>query len=205
MPDAFARAIRFVLISPPLMWCKRIVRDAIWSIRAPRVKNPDWPPRANSLLFVCYGNICRSPFAAHLAARHLHDAGITGVTCTSAGFRTSQNATSPPDAVAAAAAFGVSLEGHHPRLVTPELVARHDVVFVMEPSQLDTLRRRWPDYRERFFLLPLYEPPAEDRGAFERVHLVDPFGKGPAAFAHCYARIDAALHGLLRQWAHRQP
>lgn len=186
------------------MWCKRVARDAAWSVRAPRVRNPDWPARVDSLLFVCYGNICRSPFAAHLAARHLQAAGVSGVTCASAGFRTSQNATSPPDAIAAAAAFGVSLVDHRPTLVTPELVARHDVVFVMEPSQLETLRRRWPDHRERFFLLPLYEPPVEGRGAFEQVHLVDPFGKGPEAFAHCYARIDAAVRGLLPLWAARQ-
>ena len=195
------RLIRAVLVSGPVKSLKGAVRDHIWTVRARRLRNPPWPVPVKSVLFICYGNICRSPFAALLADKRLRQAGISGVRCASAGFRISQRASSPPEAVTAAALYGITLQDHQPALLTPELVGAFDVVFVMEPWQLDALQRRWPAQRHRLFLLPLFEPERTTRGAFERCHLIDPFGKGAAEFDHCYARIDAALSHIVCSWS----
>lgn len=190
--------IRAVLISPPLMWLKARGRDAMWRVRGRRLTNPPWPPHVTSMLFVCYGNICRSPFAARLARRLLHDQGITGVRCYSAGFRTSQRAASPPDAVATAATYRVNLSDHRPALLTPELLSASDVVFVMEPEHMEAIRARFRIDRKRLFLLPLLDASGANLGAYERCHIADPFGKGRAEFERCYARIASVLDVLVR-------
>ncbi len=172
---------------------KRAARDAVWALRERGVQNPPWPARVDGVLFVCYGNICRSPFAARLAALRLEQARISGIRCASAGFRTSQRAASPPDAVATARRYQVQLEDNRPTLLSDELVRSHDVVFVMEPGHLAQLRRRWPTEHARFFLLPRFEVPEPGVGPFERVHFVDPFGRGEAAFVDSYARIARAV------------
>jgi hypothetical protein len=64
---------------------------------------------------------------------------------------------------------------------------------VMEVAHVDQMRARFPDAVDRVHLLPLYEPEGAARhGAREGCNLLDPFGAGPAAFTHCYRRIDAA-------------
>lgn len=196
-PSRIDQAVRRVLLSPPAMAVKRTLRDLAWSLRGRSLKNPPIPPNPRALLFVCLGNICRSPFAAHLAARELQAAGLTAVRCSSAGFRPSQATTSPRTAVAAAARFGVSLTEHRPMLVTADLMAAHDMVFVMEPAQLEMLHRRWPTHASRCFLLTLFDTETPV-GAFERYHIVDPFGKDAAAFDYCYRRIDVAVRQLAR-------
>lgn len=182
-----------VLTSRPAMRFKHILRDLVWALRGPTVQNPPWPSRVDSMLFVCYGNICRSPFAARLATLRFAQTRLPGVRCTSAGFRTSQRATSPAEAVAVAGRYGVDLRDNRPTLITDELVRAHDVVFLMEPGHLAQMRRRWPRERARFFLLPSFEAPDAPLGPFERVHFVDPFGRGEPAFVESYARIARAV------------
>jgi len=99
--------------------------------------------------------------------------------------------------VAVARRYRVSLEDHRPTLMTTPLVLAHDVVFVMEPWQLAQLRRRWPAQRARFFLLPRFAPSDPALGAFERVHFVDPFGRGEPAFVESYGRIAQAVERVV--------
>jgi protein-tyrosine phosphatase len=98
-------------------------------------------------------------------------------------------------ASAVAASYGLSLEGHVPRLLTRELVATHDMVIVMEAAQLQWVRAVFPEFRQRLFLLSLYDEGA--RGAYERCNITDPFGQPVAAFEVCYVRVARALEGLI--------
>src|SRR5262249_26111140 len=62
---------------------------------------------ARSILFVCKGNVCRSPFAARAMERL-----CPGVRSSSAGYIGGDGRTSPAAAVRSAAEFDVSLEDH---------------------------------------------------------------------------------------------
>lgn len=197
-PSALNRGLRRALRSAPAVWAKHTLRDGYWAWRDQDFANPEWPATVRSMLFLCYGNICRSPFAAGLASRRLSQLGVSEVRCGSAGFRANQAASPPPDAVEAAAAYQVDLRHHHPTLLLPELILAHDVVFVMEPGQLATLRQRWPAHSARYFLLPRYDSLGEGLGAYQRLHFVDPFNQGPEAFARSYARIASAVDHVAR-------
>jgi len=198
--------IRSVLTSPAAMWLKRYLRKAVWTIRGRRITNPPLPTDVRSILFVCHGNICRSPFAEHVARSYLTQAGLGAgaVKVQSAGFRASSDGRCPPEAVAAARLHAVDLRDHQPLALTTELLSGFDIVMGMEPAHLAELRRLWPGCNDRIFLLPLFELPPSTADAFERCHFVDPFGKASAEFERCYQRIDAAARALvtaLRQGA----
>src|SRR2546428_8440325 len=99
-------------------WRRRAARRAL-SARAPR-----------SILVVCHGNICRSPFAAVLLQRAL---GPAGIRVHSAGF-IGPNRPSPPEAVTAAARYGVNLSDHPSRVLTADLVRSNHLAVVMGPA-----------------------------------------------------------------------
>ena len=64
---------------PVTMAAKAPVKDALWTIRGRQFRNPQFGREVRSVLFLCHGNICRSPFAAVRAAQLLERAGIDDV------------------------------------------------------------------------------------------------------------------------------
>lgn len=191
-PQPFvARVIRTVLIHPVAMEFKRRLRDLRWRFKGRAIRNPPLPPSVRSVLFVCLGNICRSPFAAQAARRAFGDAGLTDVRCTSAGIRATQASRSPGEACQASARRGVSLDAHVPSELTATMIAGHDAIVVMEASHFEQLRADYTDASDRIFLLPLFDE--AQAGAYERYNIGDPFGRPEATFDACYERIERAL------------
>lgn len=193
------RVLRLLLTCPAAVRLKPPIRELWWKLRSRSVRNPLLPPAPRSILFVCLGNICRSPFAAMLAKRRLMEMGRHDVRCTSAGIRASQAERSPDDACAAAARFGLSLEDHRVRMLSPQLMDEHDLVVVMESGQLSALRQAYPRHRDRIVLLARFDTSAST--AFERCNIVDPFERGMAAYDVCYGRIERAVAALLATMA----
>lgn len=196
-PSRASRAIRRLVTHPATRVVKRAVRDGWWTLRGGSIANPPVPHEVESILFVCLGNICRSPFAAALATRRLAELGLVGVRCDSAGIRTTQGARPPQEAVEVSTAYQLSIEGHRPQLLTRELVEANDLIVVMEAGQLHHVRESYPDAAASVVLLSLFD--AMVTRGFERYHIVDPFGQPRSAFDACYGRIDRALTPLLRQ------
>jgi len=85
-------------------------------------------PRVRSVLVVCHGNLCRSSFAAGLLRSWLSS---RGVRVESAGF-VQPARPSPPEAVAAAARYGVDLSAHRSEL---SVARAADLIVVMDPGQ----------------------------------------------------------------------
>lgn len=142
---------------------------------------PEGPIR--SVLFLCHGNICRSPFAAALLAARRPDLAVD-----SAGLAAGRDA--PADAMAArvAADFGVPLVAHRSRPVEATDLSRHDLVFVMQAHQAERTRLLADDARvaSRVYLLG-------DFLASKPFGLLDPWGRPETVFREVFARIDAAI------------
>jgi protein-tyrosine phosphatase len=194
---AAGRLLTSVLTHPIVLGLKAPFRRMYWAFRGLGTKNPPLPERVESILFVCLGNICRSPFAAELAALLLRDRGRADVRFASAGIRPSQAGRSPALACEVSARYGLSLGEHLPQAVTAEMMKSHDVVVVMEWKHLQQLRAAYPEYRDRVVLLSLLDAGA--RNAYERYNIADPFGKPRAAYEECYDRIQRALRPWLEQ------
>ena len=87
------------------------------------------------VLFVCTGNLCRSPSAELLLARQISELGPSDVTVESVGtLGTTQKV--PTELQQEAAHYGLDLSAHRPRRVDPETIARADLVIGMERSHL---------------------------------------------------------------------
>lgn len=205
-PSLTSSAIRRMVTHPAARAVKRVVRDRWWTLRGRSIANPPVPETVESILFVCLGNICRSPFAAMLATRRLAELGAGGVRCHSAGIRTTQAARPPQEALDASTAYQLSLEGHRPQPLTRALVEASDLIVVMEAGQLRDVRARYPEAAGAVVLLSLFDQMVTS--GFDRYHIADPFGQPRAAFDACYRRIDRALAellGHLRATRHRDP
>jgi protein-tyrosine phosphatase len=179
---------------------KQPIKDAWWTALGSQIANPPFPAHVGSILFVCKGNICRSPFAAAIAKQRLVQAGQFGVHCDSAGIRADQAATPPPDAVMAASKFNISLKDHRPSPLSRCTLARYDLIVVMEARQSADLRADHPEAAEKIFLLPLIGR-ATARG-YARYNIADPFGHPSPAFDYCYRRIDVCVADLLEATQH---
>lgn len=160
------------------------------------MRNPPLPQKVASVLFVCKGNICRSPFAEHIARRYAREAGLEHVRFLSAGISANPTSACTPEAVDVAASMGLALDGHRPTRLTQALVDEVDLLVVMEPAQVDGVGRHWPTAREKLWLLPLLDPSPKD--AYERCHIEDPFGQSEGIYRICYARVDRAVRALVR-------
>jgi protein-tyrosine phosphatase len=151
------------------------------------------------LLFVCLGNICRSPTAegvmrSLVAAEGLEDQ----IEIDSAGTG-AWHVGNPPDrrAAAAASAQGVTLSGAA-RQIEPEDFERYDLILAMDASNLRDLRALAPsaETRERVHLLREYDP----AGGGERdLDVPDPYYGGEDGFGTVFSLVQAACRGLLEE------
>jgi protein-tyrosine phosphatase len=94
--------------------------------------------RAERVLFVCKGNVCRSPFA-HRLAQQLAPAEVR---IASGGYHPRTGRPCPPEAVQVAEEMGVDLRSHRSQGLSAAMVADADVIFVFDEDNYRTLRRR---------------------------------------------------------------
>jgi protein-tyrosine-phosphatase len=97
------------------------------------------------VLFVCAGNICRSPFAEGLARRLATERGLD-VEFSSAGEIALDGDRCPPDAVAVAKEFGVDLSSHRARRLTTDMADKVVPLFDVP----DPLGRGPAAYRQTY-------------------------------------------------------
>ncbi len=147
------------------------------------------------ILFVCMGNICRSPTAEGMFRHLLHSqAPELPVEVDSAGTE-GYHIGQPPDGRAQAAALGrgVDLSQQRARQVVEQDYELFDYILAMDEDNLSRLRAKAPaGYSGHLGLFLQYAPDA-------RVSEVpDPFYGGPAGFERVLDLVEAASAGLLQ-------
>ena len=83
------------------------------------------------VLFVCTGNICRSPLAAAMLRRALDERDLRDVEVTSAGTGAWDGAPASEGAYLVGLESGLDLSGHRARLLTREVVEASDLILTM--------------------------------------------------------------------------
>lgn len=148
-------------------------------------KNPDRP---TTILFLCYGNILRSPYAESRWNAWRHDQpGLP--SASSAGFHDNTNRETPARFQSAAAHRGVDLTAHRSRRVVAGDVSDASVVFAMDLRNLKDMQREFPEALCKTVLLGAL-------GDAEDPEIPDPYGQQIGAGGATYRRIDAALDHL---------
>jgi len=143
--------------------------------------------RPKTVLVVCHGNICRSPFAAALLDREL---AALGIAVHSAGFL-GFNRPPPAEAVAAAGRYDVDLSSHRSRLVTVELVRASDLIVVMDPIQRRLVCERFGRRSIDVMVLGDFDPEAVEMRTVR-----DPVSESRAVFDEVYERIQRCVRQL---------
>lgn len=149
-------------------------------------------PVPRSVLVVCLGNICRSPYAERRLTDELARAGLDAVRVVSAGFIL-PGRRSPEAARRVAARRGLDLESHRSQVVTSAMVREADVTLLMAPPQLRRLRQvagAEPDGPS--IVLGDLDPAPIDRRT-----IVDPYDRSDDVFEAVYERIDRCCHSLV--------
>jgi protein-tyrosine phosphatase len=149
------------------------------------------------LLFVCMGNICRSPTAEAVMRAVVAREGLDGeVEIDSAGTG-SWHVGNPPDrrSAAAARARGIVLEGAA-RQVTAEDFEDYDLLLAADADNVAALRRLAPDAEaaEKIVLLREFDPEAVAAGDLD---VPDPYYGGPSGFEDVLDLVETACEGLL--------
>ena len=83
------------------------------------------------VLFVCTGNICRSPLAEALLKRELEQRGADGIEVSSAGTGAWEGAPASEGAYLVALEHGLDLSDHRAQLLTREVVRDSDLILTM--------------------------------------------------------------------------
>jgi protein-tyrosine phosphatase len=163
--------------------------------------------RATRLLFVCLGNICRSPTAEGVMGALVREEGLVGVIDLDSAGTGAWHVGSAPDARARQAARerGVILEGRA-RQVRPEDFAEFDLLLAMDSENAHELRRIAGDDEERakVRLLREFDPasaPASPASAAQGgdLDVPDPYYGGPGGFDEVFDLVQAACRGLLEE------
>jgi protein-tyrosine phosphatase len=186
-------------VIPVLRRLKREAVDVYWAVRGPLLRLPDFPNRPKSVLFVCKGNICRSPFAERVAAQ----LPFSSVKFGSAGLHVRTSIASPNGAIEAAHRFGVDLLTHRSQRVTEELLASYDLIVPMEAWHYMQLSARFPAHRSKLYLMTLLDPhrTAKHRG-YAAFNVRDPYGGSPGVFDACFEELRTLVECLSRRVGH---
>jgi len=144
----------------------------------------DWR-RVRRLVFVCQGNICRSPFA-HYFARNL----IDSLDVTSFGLATSTGAEAYPVAAQTARSFSVDLSDHRTTDLQDFELRDGDLHLVMEYRHVQRLAPAIEDMDAQICLLGLWCRPR-----FALIY--DPHSLSEGYFRTCFERIAEATRRLV--------
>jgi len=137
------------------------------------------------LVFVCTGNICRSPYAEHQAR---------ALDIPTASFGLSTTTGRPADATAlrVAAGRGVDLRAHRACDARDFQILDGDLLVAMEPRQGHLMLKQFPEHADCMSLLGLWSGP-------RRPHIHDPHRLSDAYFSRCFDIVDSAVNNIHRQ------
>lgn len=156
------------------------------------------PGGARAVLFVCLGNICRSPTAEGVLRGLIERAGVEGAVLVDSAGTAGWHEGDPPDrrSVDEARSRGVDLSGLRGRQVRVEDFDRFDLLIAMDAANRRDLLALAPTpaARAKVHLLREFDPEAVAAGDLE---VGDPYYDGPDGFARVFDQIERACRGLL--------
>jgi len=143
-----------------------------------------------SVLIICHGNICRSPYAEAALRRASARNGIEPIQVDSAGF-IGPGRRPPSNAREVARERGIDLDTHVSKVVSPGVVAASDLIVVMDVRQGRAIAQRFEPPQGSILLLGDLDPEP-----IQRRTILDPINQSEAFFQSVYTRVDRCVSAL---------
>lgn len=151
------------------------------------------PANAKSFLFVCHGNLMRSPMAERMMQRASVEHGHDGIEVRSAGMHALAGREAHPRSQVVARELGLPLDHHRAQLVTRQLVDQSDAIFAMDFQNKAELLAEYPDAAHKIFMMSAY---AEGGQRYRQI--ADPYFGDLDEVRRCYAILQTCIHNLVR-------
>ena len=146
-----------------------------------------------NFLFICLGNICRSPFAEGLFEKLAAKEKLGALQTQSAGLIALPGNPATHMAQQVAKEYAVDLTEHKAQPVSQDLVNWSDLIMVMEKSHQDSLFAQFPEAADKTRLIRHYARyGSKNRG------ITDPYGLDYEAYRFCFLDIEDAVAGLIK-------
>jgi len=145
-----------------------------------------------TILFICTGNVCRSPMAEALFRRAVSGRGEFRVLSAGLGAMDGQPPT--PHSVHAMRELGVDISAQRSRMLTTDLVRSADLILGMTHSHVDTVALLYPAAAEKTFLLREFDETLE---TYEK-DISDPIGSSYPVYVECRDQIEQGIVTLLK-------
>ncbi len=142
------------------------------------------------VLFVCTGNICRSPMAEAMARRLLDEWGRSDIEVASAGTAAAVGSPASEGAYLVGMEKGLDLSQHAASQITPEIVAGADLVLGMSPSHVQ--KAELLGGRNKSWLLGTFA--GRDRDHSE---VADPYGGDLDEYRATYLELESLIADTL--------
>jgi protein-tyrosine-phosphatase len=144
------------------------------------------------ILFVCTGNVCRSPMAAGLLRQRLGHEGLDSrYQVDSVGVWALEGRAASPYAVAVMAERGIDISGHVAHTITADDIAEADLVLVMGREHAQMILNTWPQYDYKVHRL--------SEMAGKRQDVEDPYGGPIEEYRRCADTITAYIDAGFRR------
>jgi glycine hydroxymethyltransferase len=144
-----------------------------------------------TILFVCTGNVCRSPMAEGLFRHATKERGDYRVL--SAGVGAVEGQAPSAYAIRALRELGIDISRQRSRMLTSELVQQADYIFGMTHSHVDSIALLYPHAAEKTFLLREFDDTLD---SFEK-DISDPIGGSYDVYVACRDQIEQGLASML--------
>jgi len=141
------------------------------------------------ILFVCTGNICRSPMAEGLFREMTRSRG--NIEVSSAGVGAVRGQPPSPHSVTVLKPLGIDISKIRSRPLTGAIVEEATAIFAMTRGHLDMILTFFPEAAEKAHLLTDFQKNVRN------ADIPDPIGGSQDVYAQCRDRIKAALPGIL--------
>jgi len=146
------------------------------------------------ITFICSGNTCRSPMAERLFkhATKGEKGGFETLTSISAGVAAYEGSPPSTNSVKALKDCGISLEGHHSKQLTQEIINKSLVLFCMTNTHKGILEAEYNLDNKPLFLMRELMTEARNK------EIPDPFGQSYDVYQECRDRMVEAIPSIIK-------
>ena len=145
-----------------------------------------------NIVFVCTGNICRSPMAEGFLRHKWNEMGRDDLNVSSMGIHGLDDSPATEYAQEVCEEHGVDISSHRSRSLVGDELQKADFIFCMEPIHKKFVQTFFPWHRDRVFLLAAW-PKKETRKSF----ISDPMGGSYEDYQRIFGIIRSYIERIL--------